>query len=163
MDDIGFCPRCGKELSAGATYCPACGARLNDPQSDMRETAALDAKNKGRLNIALWILILFAAFSLITGIYILFNAAGVAEMFYDVIEEMAPGTFTLEFLTTLMKWSAVASLFSGALCAAAAVMVLKRRLWVAAVVLCVVTAFLGSIFCLISAWLVYKAKSSFQD
>jgi hypothetical protein len=149
-------------LSQEETFCPACGAQVNGQAADKKEMAIADSKNEDRIKIAFWILVISAAMGLIFGVYTYLTAADFAKTLFDIIDGVSPGVYTEESLASLLRWSAVMTMVGGAVSAFTAFLALKRRLWVLTVILSVVSAF-GFIFCLISAWLLYKAKLSFKD
>ena len=161
-EDINFCPHCGKNLPEGSPYCPACGARLNDPGADTRDKAVIDGKNEGRLKIGIAVMVIFSAISLISGIYIYFNAADFVRMMFDSLDVLSD-FYTEDAFISLMELTGLLSIMSGAVGLASAVLAWMRRLWLVVIILCLVTVFTGSIFCLIAAYLFYKAKPIFKD
>jgi len=163
MDELNFCPRCGKTLTLGASYCPACGSRLNDSEADRREMAVVDNKNAGRINIAVMILVIGAVISLFSGIYSYIAAADMAAMMFDMVEGIAPGMYSMDSLILLMKVTAYMVIFGAVSAIVAALLALKRRRWLLTLILCLIASFTGFIFCLISAYLIYKAKQAFKD
>jgi len=162
-DDINFCPRCGKNLAAGASYCPACGASMGDPNVQTREEIAMDAKNEGRINIAVWILVIGAAISIISGLIMIVTMGDMVHTVFEMIEDMMPGVYTEESLRSLLVMSFVISMVCASLGIVSALLAVKRRQWVFAIILGLVASFFGFIFSLIAVYLLYKAKAAFKD
>ncbi|MCL2786781.1 MAG: zinc ribbon domain-containing protein [Methanomassiliicoccaceae archaeon] len=161
-DEIFFCPRCGKNQSSNASFCLACGANLNTAESNTRENAAVDSKNNDRVSIAMWIMALGAVIAAISAVATYFSA----QMLVDMMISMTPELLDMmseASLLALMQWSSVVVLFGAVTGAIGAFLIKKRTMWVLVVILCLVTAFIGFIFCLISAYMVYKAKAAFED
>jgi|GEM_PF-6824964 len=163
MDDIGFCPKCGKTLYDGATFCSACGTFVNDPEPGGRATAIDDSKNDGRIKLAVAILIIGAAIAIISAVTVYMMADWLAEWTFEAIEEVYPGLYTFDSLVSLFKWSAIMAMFGGAVAILTSILAMKRRVWMVTLILCLAASFMGFIFCLISVYLIYKAKSAFKD
>ena len=162
-DDINFCPRCGKNLTAGALYCPACGAGMGDPNVQSREEMAMDAKNEGRINMAVIILMVGAALSIMSGLYTYFTLADSVQAMFELIDSMAPGLYTEESLRSMLELSCVITIVCGSMGIVAALLALKRRFWIAVMILAIIASPFGLFICLISAYLLYKARAAFKD
>jgi uncharacterized membrane-anchored protein len=164
MDDLNFCPTCGKSLPSGTSYCPTCGARLNDPEVDRKEKVATEKAAGDRIMIAVVLLIISAALAIISGAYLYFRA----EAFVDMIIRLVPdGTFSdsfADFMVGLIKASALLSIVGGAVSAISAALAYKRRVWVMTFILCIVSAAICNIILgLIALWMIYKARPAFTD
>jgi heme/copper-type cytochrome/quinol oxidase subunit 3 len=162
-DDINFCPRCGKNLTTGASYCPACGAGMGDPNVQTREEIAMDAKNEGRINTAVWILIICAALSIFTGLFMIITIGDMVHTIFETIDSTVPGYYTEASLRSLLVMSFVISMICASLGIVAALLATKRRLWLLVIILGLVASLFGCIFGLIAVYLLYKAKTAFKD
>jgi hypothetical protein len=161
MEDINFCPACGKNVTSGVAYCPACGTRLNDPEVERRETAAVNTQGEKRVTLAVAVLLVCAALSVVSGLWIYFSADSMAQLIHEMMgEEMI---FDTAYLVSLMEWSGIMTIFAGGVAAVASLLAYKRRMWAVTLIICIVVIFFGSIICLIAAWLIYKAKPVFKD
>ena len=164
MDDLNFCPACGKELPPGTVYCTMCGSRLHGARAPMGLSAAEERENGERIKIAVIFLIITAVTSVISGIYFFFNAAA----FVDTMVNIFPSWMLTEEMIASMegtiKLSALISIVGGAIAVIAAVSAHKRRMYAFTMVLCVVAALIGSLlFGLIAAYLIHKAEQAFTD
>ena len=161
-EDINFCPHCGKESHGSSQYCLACGARLNIPDTERNNTVAIDGKNEGRLKIGIAVMVIFSAISLMTGVYLYLNAADFVRSMFDSLDVLSD-IYTEDALISLMELMGLLSIMGGAIGLASAVLAWMRKLWIVVIILCLVTVCMGSIFCLIAAYLFYKAKPIFRD
>ncbi|MCL2712956.1 MAG: zinc-ribbon domain-containing protein [Methanomassiliicoccaceae archaeon] len=162
MDDINFCPTCGKNLEPGAAYCPACGSRLNDPVADAKEERIMNAANDERIKIAAIVLLIFSSLSIISGIYVYLDPLGLLASLGSIYD-MLLDYLTEAELTAIMRQAAVMSMVTGIAGITSAWLAWKRRFWVVALILCLIVSLFGMIFCLIAAWFIYKAKPAFAD
>ena len=160
-EDINFCPHCGKKTHGSSEYCLACGTRLNVPETDKRETFMVDSKNDGRLNIGIVVMVFFSAISLLSGIYIYLSAAEFARDILDLLGTL-PG-ITEEEIIPFIELGGLLAIASGAIGSASAALAWTRRFWLVTVIMSLAAAFTGSVFCLIAAYLFYKAKPVFKD
>jgi len=167
MDNMNFCPACGKELPVGTAYCPACGSRLNDPEGERKEKAALDNEALGRIKIAAILLVVNAFIMLFFAIVYITSTGLIEEMFnaYPLIADY----YTPESLQSLMRTMGIVLLIAAAISVVAALMAYKRRLWGVVFVLCIVSMLLGiltlfgTIIGVLVLYLIAKAKPAFTD
>ncbi|MDR0334705.1 MAG: zinc ribbon domain-containing protein [Methanomassiliicoccaceae archaeon] len=167
MDDLNFCPVCGKNLDPGTAYCPACGARLNDPEPERREKAAAERTGGGNTNMAMILLSVTAAILFAFGLIYL-SAAGLAEeMFsmYPSLEEY----YTVEAMRSMIRMFGIILIIGAAMCVVSAILTFKRRLWVLALILCIAAALFGVLSTfgviagIIAIFFLYKARPAFRD
>ncbi|MDR2866287.1 MAG: zinc ribbon domain-containing protein [Methanomassiliicoccaceae archaeon] len=165
MDDINFCPACGKNLPSGSTYCPACGRNMADPgDADRGRTEAERAYNERRVKVSVIILLIFSMIALVSGAALFFFAAEVTDAFFGGLEEiMENGGFAWSAIVSMIEWSGIISMIAGVSGLIAAVLAQKRRMWAVVLALSIFVTLCGSIFCLIAVWKIYKAKSVFTD
>ena len=164
MDDLNFCPACGKDLPPGTAYCPMCGARLNDIGAPRSQAPADVKKNGERVKIAAVLLIITAVISITSGIYLYLHAAD----FVDSLVNMFPaGTFSAEMINSLegtLQVSGLLSVIGGMVAVITAALALKRRMYTFTIILCIVATLLGNfIIGLIALYLIHKAKPAFTD
>jgi hypothetical protein len=143
--------------------CPACGAYLGDPGTDARVIAANDKKNERRINKAIGVLLIGAAIALVTGAYSYFYAADMAAMIFEMLEQLAPGTFTEEMLIATFKSSGMMSMLGYPIAGAAAFLAFKKRMWLIAMLLCVIAVFITFLLIILSVYWLYKARPLFKD
>ena len=175
MDDINFCPTCGKELPAGSTFCLACGTNLNNP---VKSTAPMnnfdEPRNQKRIDTSVILLFICAAIGLITGIAGVVASDAVADMFFggvwDSMEaEMTEMGFTWADMLAEIEFLGMVLVFGGVLALIAAVLAQKRRVWIAAFAMSLISMLilaltvLGFILCFVAVWKLYKARSAFTD
>jgi len=167
MDDINFCPACGKNLGPGTAYCPACGRSMGGPEGERRETAKAEKEAGGRVSTATVLLIVNAAVLFLFGL-IMFVALGMAEDMIEMYPEMFSG-YTAESMKELIRQMGVVLLAAGSVGAAAALLTYKRRLWAVAFILCIIAMAIGitTVICaligVVALYYLYKAKPSFRD
>jgi hypothetical protein len=164
MDEINFCPTCGKNLSPGTAFCPACGSRPDDPKGEQREVSNDNAKNGERLKIAVILLLVTAAISIISGIVLYIYA----DSFMDWVIDFVPSaSLTPEMISSLeatIRISAIMAIAGGVIAIISAYLAHKRRLYIVTIITCIIAAFVGNIiFGLIALYLIYKAKRAFVD
>ena len=173
MDDINFCPACGRNVSPGTEFCPACGMRLSGP-AEVSVTAVTEKKGRDRINIAVALILLYSVPLIFLGLYVLVNAAAIAEMLFKFYEDtpvysVLTEYYTVETMTAFLKQTAAAAIAGGAAGITSAVLALKRRLWAPTILLCLMSAgiaimsLIGLVMGLIAFWLLYKAKPAFAD
>jgi len=168
MDDLNFCPTCGKSLPLGTSYCPACGARLNDPQADQMETAVATKESSDRILVATILILLNAAILIIGGVYLYFTATEISEYAFDITPSLID-SFTVESLAGFIKSLALIGIIGGAIGLVSALLVFMRRLWILAVIFCLVaaaigiTTLIGLVLGLIAIWMLFKSKPLFTD
>ncbi|MCL2143413.1 MAG: zinc-ribbon domain-containing protein [Methanomassiliicoccaceae archaeon] len=164
MDDINFCPACGKELPSGTAYCPACGSRLDDPEADRKETVAAKKENDDRIKIAVIMLAITAVVSIISGIYFYLSAAGFMEMIVNMLPEDTLSPSAIDSMENMLRVTGLISVAAGAVSAAAAFMAYKRRMWTVTIILCAVSMIAGNLILgIIALWMLLKVRSSFTD
>jgi len=171
MDDINFCPACGKNVSPGTLFCPACGMRLNAAEGRgtvvTKYTTATDGVPAGRAKIAAALLLINAAILFLFAFFILTSAAELAQEMFDM--PIFADLYTVEEMTELIRQIGMASAAGGAVGVIAAVLALMRRLWVAAIILCLMSAsvglmsLIGVVLGLIAFWMLLKARPVFRD
>jgi len=164
MDDLNFCPTCGKDLPPGTAYCPMCGAHLSDAGAPKAQSPADEKKNGDRIKIAMVLLIITAAVSFVSGIYLYLNAAD----FVDTLVNMFPaGTFSADMINSLegsLQLSGLLSIIGGIVAAITAVLAYKRRMYSLTIILCIVAALIGNLILgIIALYLIHKAKPAFTD
>jgi len=168
MDNMNFCPACGKELPVGTAYCPACGSRLNDPEGERKEKAAKTNEAVGRIKIAVAILIITAVISIISGLYFYFNAESFAESLREMItnslNDPVRADDMVNFVKDVVKISGLLSIIVGLFSFVPAMLAYKRRMHSLTFVTCLVVAICGNlIFGLIALYFIHKAKPAFID
>jgi predicted RNA-binding Zn-ribbon protein involved in translation (DUF1610 family) len=167
MDDINFCPSCGKNLEPGAPYCPACGKLLDGKEAERKETAAEDGNNKSRLTIALIMTIVNAAIFFIFGMYYYTSSAELVQQTMEMFPEMVRA-YTTDALTSLVQSMAVGMMIFGVICVVTAALMYTRRVWALTFILCLLSALVGimTIFGIIvgitALYMLYKAKPLFD-
>ena len=175
MDDINFCPTCGKELPAGSTFCLACGTNLNDPVKSTAPMNDFDGpRNQKRIDTSVIILFICAAIGFITGILGVIASDAVADMFFgsmraELEAELLKVDLTWADLLAEIEFLGMVLVFGGVLAAIAAVLALKRRVWIATFIMSVISMLIllmtifGFILCFIAVWKLYKGRSVFTD
>jgi len=160
MNDLNFCPACGKNLPVGATYCPACGNSLNGQSASSGYAEFEKGKNIDRTKIATALLLISAATAIIGGLWLYFNATGFMDQFIDAYpqyKDMFSGW------TSIIKVSGLISVIAGVISIVAAWLAFKRKAWDVTVILCIIVALLGNLlFGLIALWLIWKARPVFE-
>jgi len=164
MDDINFCPTCGKNLPAGTAYCPACGSNLSGPEGERRNNARAEKEAGDRLKIAVILLSVTAAVSIISGIYLYFNAAGMADWMARSFSDPAVSDDFFRGMEGMFRMSGMLSVIGGAVAMVSALLAHKRRMWTMTFITCIVAAAMGNmIFGLIALYMLHKAKAVFKD
>ena len=175
MDDINFCPTCGKELPAGSTFCLACGTNVNDPAKDVRSLNSFDAvRSQERIDMSVIILLICAAIGLITGILGAVAPDAVTDFFLggmraDLEIELAKQNVTWDDVVALFEMGGIILLIGGVLAAVAMVLAQRRRVWFATFAMSLISmlilllTFIGFILCFVAVWKLYKARSAFTD
>ncbi|MDR0334704.1 MAG: zinc ribbon domain-containing protein [Methanomassiliicoccaceae archaeon] len=164
MDDLNFCPTCGKNLSPGTAYCPACGARLNDPEGERREKAATERDGGERIKIAVILLLITAAISIISGIYFYVNAAEMADWMANLFSDPALSDDIFGPMEGFFRMTGLLAIIGGAVAITSAFLAYKRRLWFLAFILCIVAAAIGNLIIgLVALYMLYKARAVFKD
>jgi len=164
MDDINFCPTCGKNQPAGTQYCSACGANLNGPEADRKSKAIAEKEAGDRIKIAVILLLVTAAIGIISGIYFYVNAASLADW---MARSFADPALTDDFFTGmegLFRMTGLMSIVGGAIAVVSALLAYKRRLWIITFITCIAAAAIGNIVIgLIALYMLYKARDAFKD
>jgi hypothetical protein len=179
MEDIDFCPACGKNVEPGTPYCPACGARLNDPVTEKREMTQKDqAENKmgsDRIIIAAVLILGYSVFSLFLGAYLFADAENLVHWiftdpaFASYVADLAALGYGEERMLSLLEITAILMIISGGAGVVAAVLALMKKFWVLTIILCIMSALIGIvtlfglILGIIAFWMLYKARSVFES
>jgi len=168
MDDINFCPSCGKNLPPGTAFCPACGRNMNpnDPAGINREQAASDYRAAARARMAGMLLMVTAALLFFFGFAYITSAGMVDDMFN--MYPMLADYYTPEQLEDLI-WSFGVVTMIGAIAAlTAAILAFIRKIWILAVLLGFAALFIGLlslvgiITSIVALWMLFKAKPAFR-
>jgi len=171
MEDINFCPACGKNVSPETPYCPACGARLNDPISEKRETEAEKKMGADRITIAAVLMLAYSIPLILVGIFFYVSAGNLSsEIFSDPsLAAMLAPYYTEASFTSFIELMGILSIIAGSIGVAAAVISLMRKFWALAIILCILSALIGGltlfglILGLIAFWMLYRAKPVFES
>jgi len=160
VNDINFCPACGKELSAGTAYCPACGNNINGQPAYSGQAESEKRKNIERTKMAAVLLLITAFLSITSGLWLYYNSADFINGLIDTYPEF---TDMLSSMTAIMEVSGLLCAVAGFISIAVAWLAFKRKVWDLTVVLCVIVAVLGNLLLgLIALWLIWKAKPVFE-
>ncbi|MCL1984583.1 MAG: zinc ribbon domain-containing protein [Methanomassiliicoccaceae archaeon] len=168
-EEIYFCPHCGKNLPVGSPYCPACGARLNDPQADVREKAIIEEKSRDRITIAVILLSVSAVITIVMGLYYIASAESMVDTIMDAYGSLLTDYYTAESLTSFIKMLGWIVIGIGALFAVTALLAFMRKFWILTVILCLIAALFGVlglislVLGLIAFYFIYKSKPYFTN
>jgi predicted RNA-binding Zn-ribbon protein involved in translation (DUF1610 family) len=170
MDDMNFCPSCGKNLEPGEIFCPACGRPADGRRPVSRDMAATGGSgNERRITIALILLIINAVIFFFRGMSFYTAAADMAEQMMESFPDLAAAYYTVETLTSFIQSMAILIFVIGAVCLLTGAMAYMRRFWTVTFILCIITAILGFmtltgiIIGLMAAYMLYKARPSFKS
>jgi len=179
MEDINFCPACGKNVEPGTPYCPACGARLNDPASEkmeMTEKAQAERKmGSDRTVIAAVLMLVYSVPMLLMGVYFFADAGGLAHEIFtspsltSSVDQIIALGYDEAWLASIIEITGILMILSGAVGVFAAVLAFMKKFWVLAIILCIMSALIGIvtlfglILGLIAFWMLYKAKPVFES
>jgi hypothetical protein len=175
MEDLNFCPVCGKNVPPGTTYCPACGCRLGDPASEMREEVAEKRMGVERITIATVLILIYSIPMVLLGIWIFISAGSASNIIFNdpdfawYADQLISYGYTASSLTSLIEAVGLMAIVAGSVGVAAAVLALTRRLWIIAMMLCMLSALIGTvtifglILGLIAFWMLYRARPAFEN
>jgi hypothetical protein len=179
MEDMNFCPACGKNVEPGTPYCPACGARLNDPISEKRETQANDQAEKkmgsDRTVIAAVLMLVYSVPLAIFGAYMFADAGGLAHEVFtspslaSSVDQLIALGYDEAWLASMFEITAILMILSGCVGIVAAILALTKKFWILTIILCIVSAvtgvvtLFGLVLGLIAFWMLYKAKPVFSS
>jgi len=175
MEDIGFCPACGRKVESGTPYCPACGNRLNDPVSERREAQAERKTDSDRITVAAILILVYSVPQVLLGAILFANAGSLAHMIYtdpdlaSLLADLISAGFGEAWMASVFEIAAVLMIISGSMGVVAAVLAFTRKFWVLTVVLCILSALMGFatlfglIIGIIAFLMLYKARSAFDS
>jgi uncharacterized membrane protein len=164
MDDLNFCPTCGKDLPFGTSFCPACGMSLSNKEGDRKEKTAAVTASADRINIAVILLIVTAVVSILSGIIVYFQIDSLMDWMARVLSDAGYTSDSMEFMRGMLLMTAVLSIIGGAVAAVSAMLAHKRRMWTLTIITCIIATIIGNlIFGLIALYFLYKAKPAFTD
>jgi len=175
MEDINFCPACGKNVPSGTTYCPVCGCCLGDPGSEIREEAAEKRMGAERITIAAVLILMYSIPMVLVGIWTFVSAGSASNTLFNdpnfswYADMLISYGYTASSLTSLIEAVGLMAIVAGSVGVAAAVLALTRRLWIIAMMLCMLSAIIGTvtlfglILGLIAFWMLYRARPAFEN
>ena len=169
MDDINFCPSCGKNLPPGTAFCPACGRNMNpnDPAGINREQAASDYRAAARARMAAFLLIVTAALLFLFGYAYLTSYVSAAEETLNAYPWVAD-YYTLKALEDLIWAFGVITIIGAIAALIAAVLAFVHKIWILAVILCLTAILIGLMSLVgiitgsVALWMLFKAKPAFR-
>jgi len=175
MEDLNFCPVCGKNLPPDTSYCPACGNRLDDPVAEKREAEVEKKMGRERITIAAVLLLLYSIPMVILGIWLYVSSGNLAHEiftnpdFASLIDMLVSEGETEASLASSIGLVGMLSIFAGSIGVAAAILAFMRKVWIIALILCMLSAIVGTvtlfglIMGLIAFYMLYKAKPAFTS
>lgn len=172
-DNQNFCIRCGEVLATDAKFCPKCGVRIpgrNQEQVEEERQAVRDGL-KYRLYWAIALMLIYSVPFLIIGIYFVADLDGIVntimtDPFYASYVDYYGWTY--DELYDVLQVASYAYIISSICGIAAAVLCWKRVGYWAALVLCIISMFVGAtgLFALFlgmfAFWAILTSKLSFK-
>jgi len=171
MDEVNFCPACGKNVPPGTQYCPACGSCLSDQVPERRETEAEKRMGADRTKIAAILILIYSMPLILFGIYFYVAAGDLTNEIFSnprFVELVAP-YYTPGALESFIQLMGLASIIAGSIGVVTAILALMRKFWVLTIILCIMSALIGAltlfglILGLIAFWMLYKARPVFES
>ena len=167
-EDTLFCERCGRKLSPQDKFCPECGMMVaNDTSSgDALFMEEAFQRMESRLNLASFMMLIYAIPLLFVGIYILIDSATIADTLFSIYQEYAG--VTESELDQYVKWVGYTCLASGVMGTVSAALCYKRCAFWAALFTCILSTFTGVfgflalMLGMISFWLILSGKPVFD-
>ncbi|MDR0791632.1 MAG: zinc-ribbon domain-containing protein, partial [Methanomassiliicoccaceae archaeon] len=151
MDDLNFCPSCGKNLDHGATYCPACGTHLSDPGAKSVEKEIEIRAGNDRTKVAAALIFLYSVPLVLIGIYLYVIAQEVVDMIFtdpayaDSLAMLIDLGYTEASFMSIMTWVAAVPMIAGAIGLVAGALALMRKAYTLTMILCLVSAVIGAL------------------
>ena len=178
MSDTQFCTGCGRELEPGMQFCPQCGkvVKGSDAESEImaRQEEFNTAVREGHRNWLIFIITLYALPVIVLGIMGLMEAPSLAhtiyfsEEFQDWI--ISHGyTFTLADVENYLTYAAGLIVGSGVCAMITVVCIALRKMWIVAVIACLISAMLcfwsvfGLLIGLLVAWQIFRSRDIFTE
>jgi len=171
MDELNFCPACGKSVPPGTQYCPACGNCLTDQVQERRETEAEKRMGADRIKIAAILILIYSIPLILFGIYFYVAAGDLTNELFsnpDFAAIVAP-YYTPAALESFIELMGLASIIAGSIGVVTAILAFLRKFWVLTIILCIMSALIGAltlfglILGLIAFWMLYKARPVFES
>jgi len=178
MDESKFCSACGRTLEPGMQFCPQCGKVVSGSASDkdmkQQEKEFIATMNEGRRMWLVFIVGIYAIPALILGIFALLDAGNIANMIWSDTEFQKWITthgykYTLSDIQNYVTYATALMTASGACALGTMVLLYLRKMWIAAVILCFIAAFLcfwsifGVILGIFVAWTIFESRDVFED
>ena len=177
-DESKFCTGCGANVEPGMQFCPKCGKVVSgsEADADMKENMEemMKMATEMRRTWLLFLLFVYAIPITISGIISLADATNVASAIWsnDSFQSwMSSHNYHwsevdiknyVTYASALMLASGICALLSG-------ILVYKKKLWIGAVVLCLLAAIFcfwsifGMLIGFLVTWLIVDAKPLFED
>lgn len=158
-----YCTACGAEVGPNDTFCPSCGASVTAQEQAANNPVANPNAGKNDNLTTIGVLIaLWAAFSIIVGIWFIVSADAILDLIHQA------GVTYVDYTKDAIVLSGAIVLAGGITAAISAVCCLMRKLYPIALAMCIVsaiTAFSGIltfIIGLLMAYFIYKNKWAFH-
>ncbi len=177
-DETKYCTGCGATLEPGMQFCPKCGKVVSgsDADADMKENMQemIKVATEMRRTWLLFLLFVYAIPVTISGIISLADATAVSNAIWssDSFQSWLSSrgfNWTLSDVQNYVTYASALTLASGICALLSGILVYKRKLWIASVILCLLAAIFcfwsifGMLIGFLVTWLIIDAKPLFED
>ncbi len=178
VDETKFCTGCGANLEPGMQFCPKCGKVVSgsEADADMKENMEemIKVATEMRRTWLLFLLFVYAIPITISGIIALADASTVTDAIWksDSFQSWLSSrgfNWTHDDILNYVKYASALMLASGICALLSGILVYKRKLWIASVILCLLAAIFcfwsifGMLIGFLVTWMLVDAKPLFED
>jgi len=178
MDESKFCTECGKPVEAGMQFCPQCGKVVSGSAADEKIKEQEEEIGKfvtiARRNWLIFILAIYAIPAIILGLVALIDAPASASAIWSSAEfqewiHAHSISLTQADLQNYITYASSLALASGICALISLIMIFLRKLWIVAVVACLMAAILcfwsifGVFIGILVTWMIVGSKDIFED
>ncbi len=177
-DESKFCTGCGANVEPGMQFCPKCGKVVSgsEADADMKENMEemMKIATEMRRTWLLFLLFVYAIPVTIAGIISLADASAVTDAIWSnqsFQSWMASHSYTWTHgdIQNYVTYASALTLVSGVCALLSGILVYKKKLWIGAVVLCLLAAIFcfwsifGMLIGFLVTWMLVDAKPLFED
>lgn len=174
MTDQDFCAKCGIKLSSDVYYCPSCGYHIpGKKEAEVKvEKDLVRTTLQSRAKWAGYLMLIYGIPLLIMGVYYMVASGSIADALWNdpnVHKQLVDWGITYDELVKYLQYWGIGWFVSGAMAILSSLLCIKRKSYVLALILCVVsvifsiTGFITFLFGLIAFWLVASSKLGFEE